>query len=213
MKNLILVSLTLILVSGSAFAAETSTTFGTKNLGSVEDLDTNIVISAITESFNKIEMVRTPAVDLGIIKVDAQDSNSPYGAIIENVNGLVNWVSGTAEELEKISEFGTSVKVIGEDALFSSLPGKMVASIDFAVLRDFQPLTINAGAKYKPLENVSIKVGIDSIPLSGEESSTTLSAGVGAEFAGLKFDYSFNSNLNSQGSSTHSFSISLLPEA
>ena len=156
MKNLILVSLTLILLSGSAFAAETS--------------------------------------DLTAAAIDA---------LPENVAGFVNFVSGTVETLKQMSEFEKSV----------NLTDDVVASFDFAVLRDFVPVTINAGTEYKPLENVSVKVGLNSNPLSGESSFTNLKAGVGVNYAGFNFEYSYNSNSNPSEFSGHCVTISLLPEA
>jgi len=156
MKNLILVSLTLILISGSAFAAETS--------------------------------------DLTAAALDV---------LPENVAGFVNFVSGTVETLKQMSEFETSMNVTDE----------IVASFDFAVLRDFVPVTINAGTEYKPLENVSIKAGISSNPLSGESSFTNLKAGVGVQHGGFNIEYSYNSNSNPSEFSGHCVTISLLPEA
>jgi len=177
------------------------------------NLDIGATVKAISESFSEVEGATASGMDLDLgVKVEPENSAFAYGAVLENVSGFVNWVSGTVEKLEQISKFGTSVKVIGENALFANLPGEMVANIDFALLSDFKPVTVNAGAEYKPLENVSLRVGVDSDPLSGEESSTSLTAGVGVEYAGFTFDYAYKSNSDSQELSSHYFSISFSPE-
>jgi hypothetical protein len=72
------------------------------------------------------------------------------------------------------------------------------------------PMAIHSGIEYKPLENIALRGGVES--LSGAVSTLNITAGVGVDYKGIDFDYAYVKDGALDANSTHYFSISFAPE-
>jgi hypothetical protein len=75
------------------------------------------------------------------------------------------------------------------------------------------PLLIHTGAEFKPVEFISFRAGIDQNPLAlgngGYSVLSNLTAGVGLDYQGIRFDYAYHQDPESRGNAAHYISISI----
>jgi hypothetical protein len=170
-------------------------------------------VKAISMGFTGIDGASASGVSAGIgLKIEPNNSPFSYGASISNIGSSVNWGSGAKENIEGSAKLGASAKVIGENALNKSLPGELIAALDIELLPNGKPMALHAGAEYKAIKMLSVRLGLDQDPVSPGKTSSSLTAGVGIEFSGFRFDYAYRMNPDAQELSNHYFSLSYAPE-
>jgi hypothetical protein len=177
------------------------------------DLSVGISAKVVSKGFTGIEDASATGFDIDLGTAIRPD-NSPfaYGAAIKNLGGTVSWTSGSEEKLEQSTKVGVATKLLGKDALYDFLPGDLTGEIDLELLSGGKPMVFHIGAEYRPLDILALRVGLDQDPLTQEEASNCLTAGVGVVLAGFSFDYAYRSNPDAAELSNHYFSLSFAPE-
>jgi hypothetical protein len=140
------------------------------------------------------------AVDLG---AQFQPNNwFALGASMQNTSGAIEWKSGKKEQIPSLGKLGTSLKLLQD---------KLTIGID-ADFSTGRPIVLHTGAEFNPVPFLSIRGGIDQDPINTSETINNLTAGVGINFAGFKFDYAYRQDSTLTENSSHYFSLSYSPE-
>jgi len=170
-------------------------------------------VKALSSGFTGIEGATATGfgLDLGV-KIGGDDSTMSYGAVIKNIGGTMSWASGAEEALESSSKLGVTAKLCGENGLTKMVPGELVGSLDLELLSDGKPMVFHVGTEYKPMDMLALRLGLDQDPISESETANNITAGVGIELSGFRFDYAYKMNSESAELSNHYFSLSYSPE-
>ncbi|NQU16477.1 MAG: S-layer homology domain-containing protein [Candidatus Saganbacteria bacterium] len=131
-----------------------------------------------------------------------------------SMGGKLTYAGGHSESYPATLVLGTSVKVLGGKDAVRSFRGQevtLVADVRSNVTQKL-PTTAHVGVEWKPVSLISLRVGVDQAAVAGGVENN-LSAGVGLNMKGFRFDYGYHQFASAPGMSNNYFSISYgLPE-
>jgi hypothetical protein len=114
----------------------------------------------------------------------------------------VTWDTNAKEEVPSIFKAGAAYKV--RDNLLVAL------DLDFAT--DSTPMTLHAGAEFKPFSILALRAGLDQEVASQSSTSLEITYGVGLNIKNFHFDYAYKNNSLLEGANAHYISLSYFPE-
>jgi len=183
----------------------------TEIMDSSEDMGEILVganLKYFMKSFEGIEEAVGTGVNLDLGFMFKPD-NGYYtlGLTMQNLlqDGSFTWLSGTQENPESRTRIGGTLKLCGKDSLYSSIGTDLtlIADGDIGLSTLF-----HIGAEWKPVDFVTLRAGIDQMAISKTEACNNLTAGVGLNLSGFRFDYAYHADENLEVNKTHYFSIS-----
>ncbi len=151
------------------------------------------------------------AFDLGLM-LTPKNFPVTYGVAFRNIGGALKWESGTKENIEGSTRLGACARIIGADGFYAAVPGELLGSADIDLPSDKRLSTIHIGLEYRIFNILSVRAGLDQGQLSKTEVSNDLTAGVGVEYSGFRFDYAYRKSSQAEDMSSHYFSLSYAPE-
>ena len=182
---------------------------------SSDDMGTILVganLKYLMKSFNGIDGATGGGVnlDLGLI-FKPSNGYFTFGAAMQNVlqDGAFSWASGTKENPESKTKIGGSIKLFGKDSMYQDIKSDVTLNLDVEIA---QATLFHIGAEWKPIEMVTLRAGIDQASLTANEASNNLTAGVGFNLGGFRFDYAYHTDENIETNTTHYISMSYSPE-
>ena len=136
------------------------------------------------------------------------NENVSYGAMLQNMGGTVNWSTGNKEEVESAAKLGGAWKLPTRNLLLTS-------DVVFA-LNGSRPMTVKVGTEWTPISALSLRAGLGQEVAAREDGTMgtdlSLSAGVGINVQGVRFDYAYKYDPTLADNSTHYVSVSFNPE-
>lgn len=188
-------------------------------MDSSEDMGDVLVgtsIKYLSKSFNGIEGAKGEGInaDLGVL-FKPFESFYTFGFTMQNIlqDGSFSWGSGTKENMEGKTKVGGTLKLFGKSSLYYNVGTDLTLSLDADISSSLsRPMLFHMGAEWKPLEFISLRAGVDQMAKSKNETSNNLTAGVGINLSGFKFDYAYHTDENLEENKTHYFSISYSPD-
>ena len=134
--------------------------------------------------------------DLGLLYKFRENLN--LGLTIQNAVSSLNW--GSANE-------GTPLGIKG------GLDFRPRENLLIAADADLTPMALHAGVEWKPMALLAVRGGLERIPTGNSSAAMNMTAGVGLDFKGIRFDYAYFIDGALAANSTHYFTLSFLPEA
>jgi hypothetical protein len=74
-------------------------------------------------------------------------------------------------------------------------------------------MALHAGVEWKPMALLAVRGGLERVPTGNSSAAMNMTAGVGLDLKGIKFDYAYFNDGALAANSTHYFTISFLPPA
>ncbi|MBU0671977.1 MAG: S-layer homology domain-containing protein, partial [Candidatus Margulisbacteria bacterium] len=142
------------------------------------------------------------------------------GSTVQNLlpysmGGKLTYASGHTESYPAVWENGIALRVLGEkDALrqLGSQELKLLLDLDYYPTRNNFPMLMHYGLEWSPIPLLAIRTGIDQdAGGDGTGSSLTaisnLTAGVGLNVGGFRFDYAYHQFAGAPGITNNFFSL------
>src|SRR3989339_910493 len=158
--------------------------------------------------------------DLGL-KGNTAIKGLSYGAVVQNalpfsLGGKLTYPNGWEESYPALIKVGISSNILGdENALTSYNNQSLKALLDLHMQPNLSvPALYKLGVEWSPISLLSIRAGIDQA-MVGSDISNDLTAGIGVDFKGFRFDYAYHQFAGAPGVDNHFFSINygLVPPA
>jgi len=151
-------------------------------------------------------------IDLGI-KGKTAIKGLSYGATIKDMlpaslGGKLTYPNGWEESYPAVLKMGVAANILGEENAMQSFNNQ-----DLKVLLDINmypklsvPALYKLGVEWSPINLLSIRAGIDQAMVGGNVSND-LTAGIGVNFKGFRFDYAYHQFEGAYGVDNHFFSL------
>ncbi|OGC13550.1 hypothetical protein A3J90_05020 [candidate division WOR-1 bacterium RIFOXYC2_FULL_37_10] len=162
-------------------------------------LDFGVAAKFCAENFSSLEGASSygTTFDLGFMVYP--EERLKIGLLVQNfLFKQITWSTKTHEEA------GVNIKM-GIDFMVRD---------DITCLFDYESSRcIHAGVEWRPTKLVSVRAGVEGIPVSINEMAVNSSFGLGLNFNGFDFDYAYTVDALAKTNSSHYFSLSytLLP--
>lgn len=183
-----------------SYGYDMSKSFKTSSLGK---MGVGCNIKMINDSFNGVAGATATGVeaDLGLL-IKSEKAN--FGITLTNAGsgGNVSWKSGTKEDVPSVIKLGLS---------FNPLSNLLVA-IDAENSTIKQPMLMHGGVEWSPMSVLALRAGLDQEPSGASSAVTNITAGLGVNLSGFRFDYAYRSDALQNANSNHYISISYMPE-
>lgn len=133
--------------------------------------------------------------------------------IPEEMGAKIFWKTGAKESIPSLVKFGTSARLVGNDAPITYGEHELIAGLDadWDTSGSNAPMLFHLGLEWWPIEYVALRAGVDQDWVgsgSGRlETTNNLTAGVGLLYGGFRFDYAFHQYNNIIENDTHYFSL------
>ena len=159
-------------------------------------------IKMINDGFNGVSGASGNGMeaDLGLMM---RSEKANFGITLTNAGSGVKWKSGTQDDVPSVIKLGLS---------FSPLSNLLVA-IDAENSTIKQPMLMHGGVEWTPISMLAVRAGLDQEPSGASSAATNITAGLGVNMSGFRFDYAYRSDALQNANSNHYFSISYMPEA
>src|SRR3989339_1204733 len=150
--------------------------------------------------------------DLGL-KGNTAIKGLSYGAVVQNalpfsLGGKLTYPNGWEESYPALIKVGISSNILGdENALTSYNNQSLKALLDLHMQPNLSvPALYKLGVEWSPISLLSIRAGIDQA-MVGSDISNDLTAGIGVDFKGFRFDYAYHQFAGAPGVDNHFFSL------
>jgi len=184
-----------------SYGYDLSKNFKTASLGK---MGVGCNIKMINDGFNGVAGASGNGVeaDLGLM-IKSEKAN--FGITLTNAGAgsSVQWKSGTKEEVPSVIKLGLA---------FNPLSNLLVA-IDAENSTIKQPMLMHGGVEWTPVSALALRAGLDQEPSGPSSAATNITAGLGVNLSGFRFDYAYRSDALQNANSNHYISISFMPEA
>ncbi len=189
----------------------------------------DVSLGASLKIFNQ-SLTGTPSGDVGASGHDmdfgAQYQAQPwlkFGATVFNalpysLGGALSWGSGITESIPASCKVGTALKILGKNGLseIRFAPQELTLSYDSELFfTNNRPGLGHLGIEWLGWDRFALRLGLDQDPAATGAGNVgivnNLSAGIGLNFAGFRFDYAFHTFGDLSANNTHFFSLSYGP--
>jgi hypothetical protein len=140
------------------------------------------------------------------------------GLVVQNVvpmsmGGKIHWDTGDDESLPSVIKLGASIRILGKEGLRVWGENELALNLDYDTtpLRPGIPNLYHLGLEWSPNEYLDVRVGQDQDTVgtgTGLDVATNLTAGVGVNYNGFRFDYAYHRYYDIPDNDTSYFSLS-----
>jgi len=184
-----------------SYGYDLSQSFKASNLGK---MGVGCNLKLINNGFNGVAGATGSGVeaDLGLM-IKSERAN--FGITLTNAGAgnNVEWGSGAKDEVPAIIKLGLSLNPRSD----------LLVAIDAENSTIKQPMLMHGGVEWSPLQVLKLRAGLDQEPSGTGSAATNITAGLGVNMNGFRFDYAYRSDALQNANSNHYISISYMPEA
>jgi hypothetical protein len=161
-------------------------------------------VKFINNKFNGVEDASGGGMEADLGLLVRPNKQLSLGVSLQNVwmGDSIKWNSGTKEDVPATVRLGGSFLA----------QKNLLVSVDTETPTTNTPILLHGGVEWTPIPMLSLRVGADQDPTGPSSSVTNLTAGLGINVKGIRFDYAYRSDALQTDNSNHYFSISFMPE-